>query len=107
MMERRSELSLPPGRRFTGACNGIQHIPSRRLPYPDGSQWLHRNSPAHLTQESAVGDLDHRFSVGYPSFKKEGGVSWAENTRPALPGANCDLYKSAPVARDRYKESRR
>jgi hypothetical protein len=30
-----------------------------------------------------------------------------ENTRPTPPGANCDLDKSAPVARDRYQESRR
>jgi hypothetical protein len=48
---------------------------------------LHRNSPRQATQKPAVGDRDHRFSAGYPSFKKEGGVSRAGNIRPAPPAA--------------------
>jgi hypothetical protein len=35
-----------------------------------------------------------------------GGCFLAGNIRPALPEMNCDLDKSAPVARDRIKESR-
>jgi hypothetical protein len=50
---------------------------------------------------------DHRFSAGYPSFKKEGAVFWAGDIRPVPPEANCDLDKSAPVPRGRIKESRR
>jgi hypothetical protein len=57
--------------------------------------------------EPSVGNRDHRFSAGYPSFKAEGAVFWAGNIRPVPPETNCDLDKSAPVARDRYQESRR
>jgi hypothetical protein len=49
---------------------------------------------------------DHKFSARYPSFEKEGAVFQAGNIRPVLPGANCDLDKFDPVARDWDKESR-
>jgi hypothetical protein len=50
------------------AYNGIQHIPFSVVADPDGGDWLRRISPRH--------DCDHKFSAGYPSFKKEGAVSW-------------------------------
>jgi hypothetical protein len=50
---------------------------------------------------------DHKFSVGYPSFEKEGVVSQAGNIRPGLSGMNCNLEKSDLVAGDSIKESRR
>jgi hypothetical protein len=61
--------------------------PSRPLPDPEGGEWRHWNSPGQATREPAIGDRDHRFSAGYPSFKKEGGVSRAGNIRPAPPAA--------------------
>jgi hypothetical protein len=48
----------------------------------------------------------HRFSVGYPPLEKEGAVLWIGIIQSVSPETNCDLEKSAPVARDRIKESR-
>jgi hypothetical protein len=48
-----------------------------------------------------------QISVGYPSFKKEGAVSWAGNIRPVSLETNCHRDKTDPVARDRHQESHR
>jgi hypothetical protein len=49
----------------------------------------------HLNKavKARSGDRDHRFSVGYPSFKEEGVVFWAGNIRPVLPEIKRDLEK--------------
>jgi hypothetical protein len=75
--------------------NDIHHIPFSAVADLDGGDWLRRISPRH--------DRDHRFSAGYPSFKKEGAVSGMGIIRPVSPETNCDRDKSAPVARDWHK----
>src|SRR3954468_1447872 len=67
-----TSLPSPHSRCNVAPATASSTSPYRPLPDPDGSEWRHWNSPGQATREPAVDDRDHRFSVGYPSFKKEG-----------------------------------